>query len=195
MHYPPLRFALPALVLLLPLLSGCVRVVEEPGQTVWAYSWFACLAPVAVGLGVMGCGVRLIRGDWKLGNKPHRLGWFLLAVGTLAVGAVAATTPFARVTVSDQRLTIQEGLIGVGVTQQVDLQQVASIDLYRASRKRVGKKKRGRRIVTYAEFTSRDGTTQEVFMGGDLRGPALQRVLEIAQQRGVAITDRRAETP
>ncbi len=179
------------MALAFPEVGLCVGSRTEAGATVWTYAWSDWLPWVAFGAALAGCGVLLATGCWKPRGKPRPLGWLMVFMGAIFALGVGFSMPYARVTLGPERLVIEGGLFGVGASDAVDLRGLASIDVYR---KRVGSRRK-RRMATYADFAWRDGAKRTIGMGGDLKGAALQQVLERARKEGVRVDDRRATAP
>ena len=181
------------------LAGGCVEAVQHADRMVWTYHWGANVVPVVAGLALWGVALMLISGHWSFKGKPRVLGVFLAMFGTAGLVLVVTQT-LGRVTVSEDELLIEGGLLVREVCRSVEFADVKILEVWRA---RVDSRSGGRRrrsgstthLSTLAIFKLHDGSDRHVFMESGLIGPALEPVMHQVTRHGGAVVDYRDRPP
>ena len=178
--------------LILSISTGCVVATENAGATVWRYHWSVSVFPILLGAAILSCGILILLGRWKTSRGP-RVGAVLAVLGVCLAAAVILIVPFSQVTLTADRLLVEEGFLGWRALKSVDLRDVSAIDLYDIRRR--SQKKKTWRTRTVASFLASDGTKETIGIKGPLIQPAITRILVDAEHAGTPITDRRNTKP
>lgn len=173
------------------VLANSVQTKMVGDQMIVTNHWSALVAPLAIGLGMLGLGLVIASGRLKMKAKRLLLGALLILLGLAFSVGPLLSTPYERVTADRERLVIHEGVLGQGFVKTVVMEELQSISVSKAWR-RTGTS-HARKQMTIVKFTLHNNETVYLKSYRGLRQPALEHFLRLAAEAGIPVEDLREE--